>query len=195
MITTGSQGEPMSALSRIAMDDHKQISIEPGDTVILSSRFIPGNERTISTLINHLYRRGAEVYHEKVSEVHVSGHASQEELKLMLNLVRPRFFIPVHGEYRHLVKHTQLAGKVGIPRERCVLAENGDVVAFDGERCAITGSVETVNGSSGWLAPKKSVSPGVNTPVLCGPVARAALQSHTRRKRKSEDRKPGYECL
>ncbi len=116
MITTGSQGEPMSALTRIAMDDHKQIKLERGDTVILSSRFIPGNEKTISDLINHLYRRGAEVIHEKVSEVHVSGHASQEELKLMLNLVRPRFFIPVHGEYRHLVKHSQLAQKVGIPR-------------------------------------------------------------------------------
>jgi ribonuclease J len=143
MITTGSQGEPMSALTRIAMDDHKQIKLERGDTVILSSRFIPGNEKTISDLINHLYRRGAEVIHEKVSEVHVSGHASQEELKLMLNLVRPRFFIPVHGEYRHLVKHAQLAQKVGIASERCILAVNGDVVTFNGETCAIAGVVET----------------------------------------------------
>ncbi len=143
MITTGSQGEPMSALTRIAMDDHKQIRLERGDTVILSSRFIPGNEKTISDLINHLYRRGAEVFHEKVSEVHVSGHASQEELKLMLNLVRPRFFIPVHGEYRHLVKHAQLAQRVGIAEERCILAVNGDVVAFDGDGCAIAGTVET----------------------------------------------------
>ncbi|MGD0843717.1 MAG: ribonuclease J [Geobacteraceae bacterium] len=142
MITTGSQGEPMSALTRIAMDDHKQIKLEQGDTVILSSRFIPGNEKTISDLINHLYRRGAEVIHEKVSEVHVSGHASQEELKLMLNLVRPRFFIPVHGEYRHLVKHSQLAQKVGIARERCILAVDGDVITFNGEGCAITGTVE-----------------------------------------------------
>lgn len=142
MITTGSQGEPMSALTRIAMDDHKQIKLEQGDTVILSSRFIPGNEKTISDLINHLYRRGAEVIHEKVSEVHVSGHASQEELKLMLNLVRPRFFIPVHGEYRHLVKHSQLAQKVGIARERCVLAVDGDVITFNGEGCAITDTVE-----------------------------------------------------
>ena len=138
MITTGSQGEPMSALTRIAMDDHKQIKLEEGDTVILSSRFIPGNEKTISDLINHLYRRGAEVYHEKVSEVHVSGHASQEELKLLQNLVRPRYFIPVHGEYRHLVKHAQLAQKVGLAKERCILAVNGDVIAFsDGEGCII----------------------------------------------------------
>jgi ribonuclease J len=143
MITTGSQGEPMSALTRIAMDDHKQIKLEKGDTVILSSRFIPGNEKTISDLINHLYRRGAEVYYEKVSEVHVSGHASQEELKLMLNIVKPRYFIPVHGEYRHLVKHAQLAQHVGIPPERCILAVNGDVVAFAGGHGELAGAVES----------------------------------------------------
>ena len=143
MITTGSQGEPMSSLTRIAMDDHKQIKLEEGDTVILSSRFIPGNEKTISDLINHLYRRGAEVIHEKVSEVHVSGHASQEELKLLHNLVRPRYFVPVHGEYRHLVKHSQLAQKLGLPKERCILAVNGDVIAFsNGEGC-IVDRVET----------------------------------------------------
>ncbi|HET6420507.1 MAG TPA: ribonuclease J, partial [Geobacteraceae bacterium] len=143
MITTGSQGEPMSALTRIAMDDHKQIRLEKGDTVILSSKFIPGNEKTISDLINHLYRRGAEVYYEKVSEVHVSGHASQEELKLMLNLVRPRYFIPVHGEYRHLVKHVRLARNVGIPEDRCILAVNGDVIEFADGRGGIAGSEES----------------------------------------------------
>jgi len=143
MITTGSQGEPMSALTRIAMDDHKQIKLERGDTVILSSRFIPGNEKTISDLINHLYRRGAEVFHEKVSEVHVSGHASQEELKLMINLTRPCFFVPIHGEYRHLVNHSRLARKVGIDPERCILAVNGDVVTFSGDRAEIAGTVES----------------------------------------------------
>jgi len=143
MVTTGSQGEPMSALTRIAMDDHKQIKLEAGDTVILSSRFIPGNEKTISDLINHLYRRGAEVYYEKVSEVHVSGHASQEELKLMLNIVQPRYFIPVHGEYRHLVKHVQLAEHVGIGRERCILAVNGDMVCFSGGKGELAGTVES----------------------------------------------------
>ncbi len=142
MITTGSQGEPMSALSRIAMDDHKQIKLEAGDTVILSSRFIPGNEKTISDLINHLYRRGAEVFHENVSEVHVSGHASQEELKLILNLVQPRWFLPIHGEYRHLVKHAKLAERVGIPKERCIIMTNGDVVAFSGNEACVLDKVE-----------------------------------------------------
>ena len=143
IISTGSQGEPMSALVRIAMDDHKQIKLEKGDTVILSSRVIPGNERTISELINHLYRRGAEVFHEKVSEVHVSGHASQEELKLMLNTVQPRFFIPIHGEYRHLIKHIQLARNVRIPEERCILAINGDVISFYADTAAIVEKVES----------------------------------------------------
>jgi ribonuclease J len=143
IISTGSQGEPMSALTRIAMDDHKQIKLEKGDTVILSSRVIPGNERTISELINHLYRRGAEVFHEKVSEVHVSGHASQEELKLMINTVQPRFFIPIHGEYRHLVNHVKLARKVGIPEERCILMVNGEVVSFYSDTAAIVEKVES----------------------------------------------------
>ena len=143
MITTGSQGEPRSSLIRIAMDDHKQIKLERGDTVILSSRFIPGNEKTISDLMNHLYRRGAEVIHEKVSEVHVSGHASQEELKLLHNLVKPRFFVPVHGEYRHLVKHSQLAQKVGTPEERCILAVNGDVILFSNDEACIVDHVNS----------------------------------------------------
>jgi ribonuclease J len=133
----------MSALSRIAMDDHKQIRLEEGDTVILSSRFIPGNEKTISELINHLYRRGADVYHEKVSEVHVSGHASQEELKLIINLVRPRHFVPVHGEYRHLVKHARLAASLGIPRERCHIITNGMVLSLGEGSCMPDGTVES----------------------------------------------------
>ena len=127
-LTTGSQGEPLSALHRIALDDHKTIKVEPGDTVILSSKFIPGNEKTISNLINHLYRRGAEVHYEKVSEIHVSGHASQEELKTMLQLTRPRYFVPIHGEYRHLVRHRRLAQDVGLPTENCFILEDGDVL-------------------------------------------------------------------
>jgi ribonuclease J len=127
-LTTGSQGEPLSALHRVALNDHKTIKIDPGDTVILSSKFIPGNERTISNLINHLYRRGAEVHYEKVSEIHVSGHASQEELKIMLQLTRPRYFVPIHGEYRHLVRHRRLAQEVGIPAENGFILEDGDVL-------------------------------------------------------------------
>ncbi|HMF47925.1 MAG TPA: ribonuclease J [Candidatus Saccharimonadales bacterium] len=127
-LTTGSQGEPLSVLHRVALDDHKTLKVEPGDTVILSSKFIPGNEKTISNLINHLYRRGAEVHYEKVSEIHVSGHASQEELKTMLQLTRPRYFVPIHGEYRHLVRHRRLAQDVGMPEENCFILEDGDVL-------------------------------------------------------------------
>ena len=136
MLTTGSQGEPLSALTRMAMDDHRQLRIKKGDTVVLSSKFIPGNEKTITNIINHLYRRGAEVIYETVSEIHVSGHAYQEELKLMLNITRPGYFIPIHGEYRHLVRHLQLAANMGFPADRLVLAENGDIIEFDANgRC------------------------------------------------------------
>ena len=132
LITAGSQAEAASALVRIAMDAHKVVSLAPGDVVVLSSRIIPGNERAISSLVNHLYRRGAIVYYDRVAPVHVSGHASQEELKLMLNLVRPRHFVPVHGEYRHLVRHCRLATEVGVPMWRCHLLEDGDVLELDG---------------------------------------------------------------
>ena len=113
IVTTGSQGEPMSALARIALEAHKKIHIRKGDLVILSSRFIPGNERAITTVINNLYRLGAEVVYKQVADIHTSGHASQEELKLLLNLTRPRYFIPIHGELRHLIKHQHLARAVG----------------------------------------------------------------------------------
>jgi ribonuclease J len=125
VVTTGSQGEPLSVLSRMAMDDYKPISLEEGDTVILSSRSIPGNEKAIARLINLLYRRGAEVFYQETSEVHVSGHASEEELKLVLSLTRPRFFVPIHGEYRHLVRHVRLAETMGVAPGRAVVLENG----------------------------------------------------------------------
>jgi ribonuclease J len=131
IITTGSQGEPMSSLTRMAQSRHKDIQIKKGDTVILSSRFIPGNEKAITSIINSLYRMGAQVVYEKVSDIHSSGHAHKEELKLMLNLIKPKFFMPVHGEYRHLVKHVQLAEEIGIARDNCLLAENGDTVCFE----------------------------------------------------------------
>ena len=130
VFTTGSQGEPLSALSLIATNNHKDIQIQKGDTVVLSSRFIPGNEKAITHMINHLCRRGANVIYEKISAIHVSGHGYREELRMMLNLIRPEYFIPIHGEYRHLVQHIQLAREVGMAEEKLLLAEDGDVIVF-----------------------------------------------------------------
>jgi ribonuclease J len=143
ILTTGSQGEPLSALTRIAMADHKQIQLEPGDSVILSSKFIPGNEKAISDLINHLYRRGAEVYYEKTSEIHVSGHAAREELKTLHSLVKPKYFVPVHGEYRHLVKHAELACEMGLARDRSLVIENGTPLLLSANGCNLEARVET----------------------------------------------------
>ncbi len=143
MLTTGTQGEPMSALSRMAFNDHKKLKVREGDTIILSSRFIPGNERTIQNIINHLYKNGAEVIHEQVKDIHVSGHACQEELKILINVVRPRFFIPIHGEFRHLVKHRQLAMSLGLPAANCLLIENGGVMCFSPETVCTAERVET----------------------------------------------------
>jgi ribonuclease J len=125
ILSTGSQGEPNSALALMAAGEHKHVQIEPGDLVILSSRIIPGHERTVGRVINGLYRRGADVLHEDNAFVHVSGHASQEDLKLMLNLTRPRYVLPVHGEYRHLLGHARLAEAVGIPADRIFVLEDG----------------------------------------------------------------------
>jgi len=143
IITTGSQGEPMSVLSRIATDEHKHIKIKDGDTVILSAKMIPGNERSIGKIINHLFRRGANVIYEKVSEVHVSGHASKEELKLMLNLIKPKYFMPVHGEYRHLVYHSMLAKKTDIPKENIFIMKNGDILEITDKEARKNGNVNS----------------------------------------------------
>jgi ribonuclease J len=133
-LATGSQGEPMAALSRIAIDDHRYVKVGPDDTVVLSARSIPGNEKAIGRVMNHLSRRGADVIYEGIKHVHVSGHGSQEELKLMLSLVRPRFFIPVHGEYRQLSQHARIAERVFAgrdPKPEIILTENGDLLRFD----------------------------------------------------------------
>ena len=143
IITTGSQGEPMAALARMAAGTHKQIKIKKEDTVILSSKFIPGNEKAITKIINDLYRRGADVIYEKISQIHVSGHAFQEELKLMINLTRPKYFIPIHGEYRHLVLHSRLAEQVGIVKENILLAENGQIIEFDQNGGKVQDSIVT----------------------------------------------------
>ncbi|WP_319408018.1 ribonuclease J [uncultured Desulfosarcina sp.] len=141
MVTTGSQGEPMSALARMAAGTHKQIKIHKEDTVILSSKFIPGNEKAIANIINNLYRRGADVVYEKISNIHVSGHAFREELKMMINLTKPRFFMPVHGEYRHLVLHKRLAREVGIPDDNLILAQNGQIIELDEKGFRIRDSI------------------------------------------------------
>lgn len=141
IITTGSQGEPMSALTRMAMSDHKKVGIVPGDTVIISATPIPGNEKGVSRTIDHLFKLGAEVIYEKSLGIHVSGHASQEEIKLMHNLLRPKFFMPVHGEYRMLVKHSKLAQALGMPKQNIVIAENGSVVDVTNDSVGINNKV------------------------------------------------------
>ncbi|OLZ12285.1 ribonuclease J [Sulfobacillus thermosulfidooxidans] len=141
ILTTGSQGEPMSALTRMSTSDHKKVEIMSGDTVIISATAIPGNEKMVARTVNNLYRLGAEVYYGPNIGIHVSGHACQEELKLMLNLVKPKFFIPVHGEYRHLVHHAQLAREVGIDPSHVLIGENGTVFELTKDSAQIVGQV------------------------------------------------------
>ncbi|EDS77351.1 ribonuclease J [Clostridium massiliodielmoense] len=141
IITTGSQGEPMSALSRMASSDHKKVSIIPGDMVIISATPIPGNEKLVSKVINQLFKQGANVIYEALADVHVSGHACQEELKLIHTLVKPRFFIPVHGEYRMLKQHAELAVKLGMPEKNAIISENGDVIEVTRDSIKKSGSV------------------------------------------------------
>jgi ribonuclease J len=139
-ICTGSQGEPQAALPRIAINDHRHVRLEPDDVVVFSAREIPGNEKAIGRVMNHIARRQAEVVYEGIKHVHVSGHGSEEELKLMLSLVRPRYFVPIHGEYRHLARHARVAARVS-RNTSVLLAENGDVIRFDAEGGRIAGKV------------------------------------------------------
>ncbi len=141
LITTGSQGEPMSALTRMAMNDHKKVSITPMDFIIISATPIPGNEKYVTRVVNELMKSGAEVVYEAMYEVHVSGHACQEELKLMQALTKPKFFIPVHGEYKHLKKHCDLAVQMGMPRENVIIAEIGNVIESDGVTMKVVSQV------------------------------------------------------
>lgn len=141
ILTTGSQGEPLSGLSRMASSTHRQVYIAPEDTVIVSATPIPGNEKLVGRTINSLLKLGAYVVYERTSGVHVSGHASQEELKLMLNLVRPKYFVPVHGEYRMLVQHSKLAQDLGIPKENIFIGNIGNVFEFSEEKALIAGKV------------------------------------------------------
>jgi len=145
LMTTGSQGEPMSALTRISTSDHKKVEVIPGDTVIVAATPVPGNEKLVSRTIDNLFKRGAKVYYESVSGVHVSGHASQEELKLMLNLINPKYLIPVHGEYRHLIHHANLAESVGIPSKNIFISDNGSILEFSSKAGKKVGKVPVGN--------------------------------------------------
>ncbi len=142
IITTGSQGEPLSALSRMSSGDHRQVSITPNDLIIISATPIPGNEKFVGKLVNELMKQGAEVVYEAMYEVHVSGHACQDELKMMLALTKPKFFIPIHGEFKHLMKHKSLAMQMGIPEENIFLLNLGQVVTTDSIEMKITEQVQ-----------------------------------------------------
>ena len=144
-VTTGSQGEPTSALVRMANRDHRQLHILRGDTVVFSASPIPGNEALINRTVDTLFRQGAQVLYSKVSPVHVHGHASQEELKLLVNLVKPKFFVPIHGEYRHLTIHAQIAQSVGIPKENIFVLEDGDILELNPQAGKIAGKVSAGN--------------------------------------------------
>lgn len=141
IVTTGSQGEPLSALTRMANNEHKQVVINPNDLIIISANPIPGNEKLVGNVVNDLMRLGADVVYEKMYEVHVSGHACQEELKMMISLTKPKFFVPIHGEYKHLKKHALLAEKMGIPKENIFIADIGQVLETNSVSMKISGSV------------------------------------------------------
>ena len=139
ILSTGSQGEPRSALALMALDNHPFLKVERGDTVVISARIIPGNEKGIGNVRNHLLRRGATVYHERNADVHVSGHGASEDLKLMINLLQPKFFMPMHGEYQNLIRHAELAESVGIPSDNIKVAEDGELIHLTSETCEVFG--------------------------------------------------------
>ena len=142
IITTGSQGEPMSALTRMAFSDHRKVEVTKDDLIVISASPIPGNEKAVSNVINELFKIGAEVIYKSLMDVYVSGHACQEELKLIMSLVKPKYFIPVHGEHRHLVLHKRLAEEMGIPGQNSFVLSNGSVLELDSEGAKITGNVQ-----------------------------------------------------
>lgn len=143
ILATGTQGEPLSALYKMAVNEHKRIQIMKSDMVIISASPIPGNEKAIANIINMLIKHGADVYYESIAGVHVSGHAAQEEIKMMINLVRPRYFIPIHGDNMHKVQNGKIAQEVGIPEENIVIAQNGDVIKINSNLCRVSKNIDT----------------------------------------------------
>jgi ribonuclease J len=141
ILSTGSQGEPLSALSRMAFDDHPQVALQPGDTVVISARPIPGNEVSVMSTVNRLLKSGAEVIYGEETGVHVSGHAAQEDQRMMLNLLKPRYFLPVHGEYRHQHVHAELARQSGLDDDHVLILENGDVLEIDAQGARVVDRV------------------------------------------------------
>jgi len=142
ILSSGSQGEPLAALTRMAFGDHRKVNLAEGDTVILSAKPVPGNEVSVHNVINRLFKRGVKVVYESVAPVHVSGHASREELKMLINLTQPKYFMPIHGEYRHLYHHAELASEMGMDRRRIIMASNGDVVELSGGKVRITDKID-----------------------------------------------------
>jgi ribonuclease J len=145
LLSTGTQGEPLSALRKMALNEHPRVKIMTGDTVVISASPIPGNENAVSSTINMLLKQGANVVYESIAGVHVSGHAQGEEIKLMINLVKPQYYIPIHGEYKHRIQNAKLAGSIGIPESRIVIAQNGDILKLNENMCRITGSLDLQN--------------------------------------------------
>ncbi len=141
ILSTGSQGEPLSALNRMALGEHKRINIMKGDMVIISASPVPGNERAISNTINMLIKKGADVYYESIAGVHVSGHAAREEIKIMINMVSPRYFIPIHGEDKHKIQNAQIAQSMGMDEKNIIIAEDGDIIKMNNDFCRISGNL------------------------------------------------------
>jgi ribonuclease J len=145
LLSTGTQGEPLSALRKMALNEHPRVKIMTGDTVVISASPIPGNENAVSSTINMLLKQGANVVYESIAGVHVSGHAQGEEIKLMINLVKPQYYIPIHGEYKHRIQNARLAGSIGITENRVMIAQNGDILKLNENMCRITGSMDLQN--------------------------------------------------
>jgi ribonuclease J len=141
IVTTGSQGEPTSALTRMANQDHQHVKIVPGDTVVLSASAVPGNESLVYRTVDNLFRLGARVLYNRIANVHVRGHAAQEELKVVMSLVRPKYFVPIHGEYRHMALHADLARSMGIPDKNIFVMTDGDVLELDGQQARTAGRI------------------------------------------------------